>query len=96
MWLSGMNMPDHNTINRFRGKRLEGPLNDIFASVVLLLVQEGHLSINDVFTDGTKIEANSNRDTFVWGKSIPTQVNKIKSQLESLWAISKTYPRVNK
>jgi len=86
MWLSGMNMPDHNTINRFRGKRLEGQLKDIFSSVVLLLAQEGHLSIKDVFTDGTKVEANANRYTFVWGKSIPAQVSKIKSQLESLWA----------
>jgi transposase len=23
MWLSGMSKPDHNTINRFRGKRLQ-------------------------------------------------------------------------
>ena len=30
MWLSWMNMPDHNTINRFRGKRMEGKLKDIF------------------------------------------------------------------
>jgi transposase len=86
MWLSGMNMPDHNTINRFRGKRLEGQLKDIFSSVVILLAGEGHLSIKEVFVDGTKIEANANRYTFVWGKAIPTQVNKIKNQLESLWA----------
>jgi transposase len=86
MWLSGMNMPDHNTINRFRGKRLEGHLKDIFSAVVVLLAEEGHLSIKEVFVDGTKIEANANRYTFVWGKSISTQKQKIKSQLESLWA----------
>jgi transposase len=85
MWLSGMNMPDHNTINRFRGKRLEGHLKDIFSAVVLLLAEEGHLSIKEVFVDGTKIEANANRYTFVWGKSIATQKQKIKTQLESLW-----------
>ena len=86
MWLSGMNQPDHNTINRFRGKRLEGQLKDIFSSVVLLLAEEGHMSIREVFVDGTKIEANANRYTFVWGKSIVTQKQKIKAQLESLWA----------
>ena len=86
MWLSGMNMPDHNTINRFRGKRLEGHLKDIFSAVVLLLAEEGHLSIKEVFVDGTRIEANANRYTFVWGKAIATQKQKIRNQLESLWA----------
>lgn len=86
MWLSGMNQPDHNTINRFRGKRLEGHLKDIFSAVVLLLAEEGHLSIKEVFVDGTKIEANANRYTFVWGKAIATQKQKIKNQLESLWS----------
>jgi len=85
MWLSGMNKPDHNTINRFRGKRLEVHLKDIFTAVVLLLAEEGYLSIKEVFVDGTKMEANANRYTFVWGKSIVTQKQKIRSQLESLW-----------
>lgn len=49
MWLSGMNQPDHNTINRFRGKRLEGHLKDIFSAVVVLLAEEGHMSIREVF-----------------------------------------------
>ena len=51
-----------------------------------MLAEEGHLSIKEVFVDGTKIEANANRYTFVWGKSIATQKQKIRSQLESLWA----------
>src|SRR5690606_12376639 len=37
MWLAGMSRPDHNTINRFRGKRLQGCLRPIFTQVVLLL-----------------------------------------------------------
>lgn len=86
IWLSGMNMPDHTTINRFRGKRLEGHLKDVFSAVVFLLAEERHLSIKEVFVDGTKIEANANRYTFVWGNSIVTQKQKIKNQLESLWS----------
>ena len=27
MWLAGMSKPDHNTINRFRGKRIQKPFN---------------------------------------------------------------------
>lgn len=74
MWLSGMTTPDHNTINRFRGERLKDVLRNIFTQVVHLLAQEGLLSIKELYTDGTKIEANANRYTFVWGNAIrPTR-----------------------
>ena len=77
MWLSGMSTPDHNTINRFRGKRLQETLRPIFTQVVELLCQEGLLSIKDLYTDGTKIEANANRYSFVWGNCIKTSKEKI-------------------
>jgi transposase len=85
MWLSGMSTPDHNTINRFRGEKLKEPLKKIFTQVVQLLAAEGLLSIKELYTDGTKIEANANRYTFVWGNSIKTNKEKIKQQLETLW-----------
>lgn len=85
MWLAGMQKPDHNTLNRFRGKRLQDVLQPIFTQVVMLLCEEGLLSIKDLYTDGTKIEANANRYTFVWGNSIKTNKDKIKTQLTELW-----------
>lgn len=85
MWLAGMSKPDHNTINRFRGQRLQKTLQPIFTQVVLLLCQEGLLSIKDLYTDGTKIEANANRYTFVWGNAIKHNKEKIKQQLNELW-----------
>jgi len=86
MWLSGQSKPDHNTINDFRGKRLQGHLKKIFHQVVLLLVEQGIVSLKDIFVDGTKIEANANRYTFVWGKSIKTNKARIKKQLKELWS----------
>lgn len=85
MWLSAMNYPDHNTINRFRGVKLKNTLRKVFDEVVMLLAQEGLLSIKEVFTDGTKIEANANKYTFVWKKAIQTNKEKMKKQLESIW-----------
>lgn len=85
MWLSGMQQPDHNTINLFRGQRLQQTLKDVFTQIVELLVAEKVLSIKDINVDGTKIEANANRYTFVWGNSIKTNKEKIKKQLEELW-----------
>lgn len=85
MWLSSMSRPDHNTINRFRGVRLKDALGNIFQEVVLLLAQEGLLSIEEVYTDGTKIEANANKYTFVWKKAIQTNKEKMKQQLKAIW-----------
>jgi transposase len=85
LWLSGMNKPDHNTINRFRSGRLQKILQPIFSQVVLLLCDEGLLSLKELYTDGTKIEANANRYSFVWGKSIANNREKIKKQLNELW-----------
>jgi transposase/CheY-like chemotaxis protein len=85
MWLSGMNTPDHNTINRFRGERLKDALEKIFTEVVLLLSEEGLLSLKELYTDGTKMEASANRYTFVWGKSIESSRERIKKQLTELW-----------
>jgi transposase len=85
MWLSSMSYPDHNTINRFRGVRLKNALRNVFENVVKLLAEEGLLSIEEVNTDGTKIEANANKYTFVWKKSIQTNKEKMKKQLTEIW-----------
>jgi len=85
MWLSSMSYPDHNTINRFRGVRLKHALRSVFEDVVKLLADEGLLSIEEINTDGTKIEANANKYTFVWKKSIQTNKEKMKKQLTEIW-----------
>lgn len=85
MWLAAMNTPDHNTINTFRSVKLQEPLKEIFTQVVELLAAEGLLSIKEIYTDGTKIEANANRYSFVWGNAIKTNKAKMAKQLEGMW-----------
>lgn len=92
MWLSGQSKPDHGTINNFRGQRLRNQLKQIFTQVVLLLQEAGVLSIKDLYIDGTKIEANANRYTFVWAKSAKTSRERIQKQLQDIWAyVEKVY-----
>lgn len=85
MWLSAMSKPDHNTLARFRSERLKDQLKVIFGQIVELLIEEGLVSIKDLYTDGTKIEASANRYTFVWGKSIQYNKESMSKQLEALW-----------
>lgn len=85
MWLSAGAKPDHNTINRFRSQKLQKVLQQIFSQVVLLLAEQGLLSLKQAYIDGTKLESVANRYTFVWGKSIKTSKERICSQLKELW-----------
>lgn len=90
MYLSSMSFPDHNTINRFRGLRLKDTFRTIFEQVVSLLAQEGYLSIEEIYTDGTKIEANANKYSFVWKKAIASSKEKMKKQLAEIWAYAQS------
>jgi transposase len=76
--LGGEKAPDHATIARFRSERLTGVIEDLFSQLVELLAESGELSLSSVFIDGTKLEANANRYSFVWKKS--TQGNEAKMQ----------------
>jgi transposase len=69
MWLSGMNRPDHRTINRFRGEIMKAVVEEVFYGVVEQLLDEGYIDLEKYFVDGTKLEANANRYSFVWRKS---------------------------
>ena len=93
MWLSAMSYPDHNTINRFRSDRLKGVLREVFSQVVLLLVEKGIITLKEAYLDGTKIEANANRYTFVWGRSITKSKERIKKQLDELWDYAESVAR---
>jgi transposase len=85
MWISGMQQPDHNTINRFRKNKLGETLKGLFIQLVELLIEHNIVSIKELYLDGTKIEANANKYTVVWGNSIKTNKIKMKAQLKNVW-----------
>lgn len=93
MWLASGQKPDHNTINNFRSQRMKKIIRKLFTEIVLLLNQAGQLSIKDIYTDGTKLEANANKYTFVWGKAINTRKEKMLKRLNELWDYAESVSR---
>lgn len=81
-WLNGQNFPDHHTINNFRGARLKGKIDNIFTQVVILLNQSNLVALEEVFTDGTKIESFANRYTFVWKGSVEKNKEKLEKKIK--------------
>jgi len=81
--LEGEAAPDHNTIARFRSRYLRGVMEDLFAQLVDLLVEEGELSLANIFIDGTKLESFANRYTFVWGKRVEKEKAKLQEKIKN-------------
>lgn len=85
MWLSGMNRPDFRTINRFRSERLaDGRFESIFHQVVELLHDEGLISLDVQYIDGTKIESVANKYTFVWKGSVEKNKEKLLAKVDGV------------
>ncbi|CUU46557.1 transposase [Clostridium beijerinckii] len=63
--------PDHATISRFRKDYISNEvIEDLFYQQVNYLANQNEILFENAFIDGTKIEANANRYTFVWKKTI--------------------------
>jgi hypothetical protein len=84
MWLSGSQTPTRKTINTFRSTHLKDSINQIFTQVILLLVEMGHLSLDVLYTDGTKMESRANRYTFVWRKSVEKNKAKLEAKIRKV------------
>ena len=71
MWLAQGYEPSYRTINRFRvHPEVKELLRQCFVQFRCQLVQEKLIDEEAIFIDGTKIEANANKFTFVWRKAI--------------------------
>ena len=85
MWLlDGANAPDHNTIARFRTRRLQNIIEELFSQLVTSLSSTGEIELKNLFVDGTKIEANANRYSFVWKKSVEKNNEKLETKINIL------------
>ncbi|WP_369903342.1 IS1182 family transposase [Bacillus manliponensis] len=69
MWLAAGQRPDFRTINEFRGQRMKDLMDELFEAMILKLMEEKYITMEHYFLDGTKIEANANKYSFVWKKS---------------------------
>ena len=85
MWLlQGEKVPDHNTISRFRSERISIVGEDLFYQLIKKLLNMKEIKMQNIFIDGTKIEANANKYTFVWKKSTDKSEVKLQEKLRIL------------
>lgn len=82
--LQGQKAPDHSTIARFRSEHLAEAAYGLIKANTELLLEIGEIDTECVFVDGTKIEANANRYTFVWRKAVSKNMQKRSDRLALL------------
>lgn len=104
MWLlQGCSVPSQSTIARFRKNFLADAVEDLFYQLVEQLHNMGEIAFKNLFVDGTKIEANANRYTFVWKKvvnkneakmfeKIQTYISEINSDYLTEFVVTKEKP----
>ncbi len=101
--LEGHSAPDHATLARFRSIHFAPCSKRILAEVSNILFDLGEISGKTIFIDGTKIEANANKYTFVWKKTVTKNQAKLLIKLadfvaecEQLYDIKIVYGNVVK
>lgn len=83
LWLTGMHPLEHNTVNRFRSARIRPVFEQVFTSVILLLADAGMVDLDTYFLDGTKIEANAGKFTFVWSRSTDRYTERLRAKVHA-------------
>jgi transposase len=84
MWLTGMQRPTFNTVNRFRTDYFKDILEDVFTELLDFLQRKGYISYQDFFVDGTKLEANAGRYTHVWRKNTKRYKTAVRGRVKGL------------
>lgn len=86
--LNSSKSPSYVTINRFRNK-IHPFLDEIFIEFVNLLIDYGEIDLKSIYVDGTKIESNANKYTFVWKKSILKYQDRLIKKINEHFKIDK-------
>ena len=87
IWLTQGRKPKRDAFYDFKGKKLTSNiLDDLNYQFMRRLKREGFVTLKELFIDGTKIEANANRYTFVWRGSINYHLAGLLDSIDKLYS----------
>ncbi len=82
-YLTGQLLVSYRTINRFRvAEGMEELIRNLFIDLNLRLKMEELVTLDCLFIDGTKIESNANKYSFVWKKATDKFSSKLQEQIQ--------------
>ncbi len=96
IWLTKGQKPQRDTFYDFKGKKLTGEvLDELNYQFMRRLEKEGLITLKDLYIDGTKIEANANKYTFVWRGSLSYHLAGLLDTIDALYAKYNTFLHEN-
>lgn len=90
MYLADNQTPSFMVFQRFIQAKLTQSIKDIFYEINEFIIDKENINTSVLFIDGTKIEANANKFTFVWKKAV------LNYQTKLFLKISKELKLLNK
>ncbi len=92
LWLCQGNRPKRDAFYDFKNKKLtQEVLEDLHYQFLRQLEKKGLVTLKELFIDGTKIEANANRYTFVWRGSINYHLAGLLDTIDTLYTRYNTF-----
>ena len=86
IWLTKGQKPRRDAFYEFKGKKLTGDiLDDLNYQFLRRLKKEGLVTLEVLYIDGTKIEANANRYTFIWRGTINYHLAGLLDTIDALY-----------
>ena len=86
IWLTKGQKLRRDAFYDFKGKKLTGEvLDELNYQFLRRLKKEGLLTLKELFIDGTKIEANANRYTFVWRGTLNYHLAGLMDTIDALY-----------
>ena len=85
LWLlDEENAPSHMTISSFIKNELMGSVDEIFSDINGYIFEQEQVDLTHVYIDGTKMEANAQKYTWVWKKGTIRSRNNVFGKLTEL------------
>lgn len=86
IWLTKGQKPKRDAFYDFKSKKLTGEiLDDLNYQFLRRLKREGLITLEALYIDGTKIEANANRYTFIWRGTINYHLAGLLDNIDALY-----------
>ena len=86
IWLTQGEQPKRDAFYGFINDKLTGEiLDDLNYQLLRRLKKEGYITLETLFVDGTKMEANANRYTFVWRGTLNYHLARLLDTIDSLY-----------